>query len=152
MPRPRAEFCITEIRKKRDVRNDDVLYSLALGPFTISRDVTPNLSSVIKPALQGKQNDIIHVVWVELGCVRLIIFKDDNTHKFVTNFFSLRSRCRKGRESGLKRKREGFCLTIREFSKRFFDFTKQWKLKQMIFSVHRIKLWLLSYGCIFQRQ
>lgn len=57
-----AQGCITEMRKRRDVRNDDVLYPLAQGPLTISSDMTPNVSSATKSALQGKQNDTIHSV------------------------------------------------------------------------------------------
>ncbi|CAH3144668.1 unnamed protein product [Porites lobata] len=48
-----AQGCITEIRERRDVRNDDVLYPLAQGPLTISSDMTLNLSSARKSALQA---------------------------------------------------------------------------------------------------
>lgn len=131
-----AQGCITEIRERRDVRNDDVLYPLAQGPLTISSDMTLNLSSARKSALQGKQNDIIDVVWVELGCVRLMILRNENTHKFLTNFFSLRTPgVEKVRNRDWSGKGRGFG-TIQKFSKRFVDFTKQWKLKQMIFRVY----------------
>lgn len=110
-----AQGCITEMRKRRDVRNDDVLYPLAQGPLTISSDTTPNLSSATKSALQGKQNDIIHIVWVELGCVRLTIFRNKNTHKFVTNFFSLPRRRRNGKGIGTEEEKGGILEPIRNF-------------------------------------